>query len=52
MNEIIVQTHEEDVLIIVLENNKIVEYYEYNLKNMSKIKNVYLRNNKRHFKRK
>jgi len=44
MEEIIVQTFEKNVLIVVLENQKIVEYYEYNLDNMSKVGNIYIRN--------
>ncbi len=44
MEEIIVQTFDKNVLIVVLENQKIVEYYEYNLDNMSKVGNIYIRN--------
>ena len=40
MEEIIIQTSEEKVCIIVLENGKIVEYYEYDKNNLSKIGNI------------
>ncbi len=42
MDEIIIQTNDEKVFVIVLENGRIVEYYEYFLNNLSKIGNIYI----------
>ena len=41
MEEIIIQTTEDNLLIIVLEDGKIVEYYEYDLNMLPKIDNIY-----------
>lgn len=42
MDEIIVQTKDDKLLIIVLEEGRIVEYYEYEKDNLSLMGNIYI----------